>query len=53
MHAWGLRYLSGWLFGMWAMSTVNLVESWLFIVYAVVGVPVLILKVAQKVRSSL
>jgi len=53
MESWGFWYLIGWLFGMWIMSTAGLVESWLFIVYAVVGVPALIGKTLQKARSSL
>lgn len=53
MESWKLLYLLGWLFGMWIMSTAGLVESWLFIVYVVVGVPVLIVKAFQKAKSSI
>jgi hypothetical protein len=53
MESWKFWYLVGWLIGMWIMSTAGLIQSWLFIVYAVVGVPTLITKALQKARSSL
>jgi hypothetical protein len=53
MKSWKFWYLIGWLIGMWIMSTAGLIESWLFIVYAVVGVPTLITKALQKARFSM
>jgi len=53
MESWGFWYLAGWLFGMWIMSTAGLIESWLFIIYAVVGVLVLFEKALQKIGSSM
>jgi len=53
MESWRFWYLIGWLFGMWIMSTAGLIESWLFTVYVVVGVPTLIIKALQKARSSI
>ena len=48
MESWGAWYLIGWLFGMWIMSSARLVESWLFTLYAVLGLIVLIGKILQK-----
>lgn len=48
MESWGFGFLMGWLFGMWIMSSAGLVESWLFMLYAVVGLIVLIGKILQK-----
>jgi hypothetical protein len=53
MESWGLGYLLGWLLGMWALSSVGLVESWLFTLYAVVGAVVIIGKIFQKIEHSL
>lgn len=52
MESWGFWYLLGWLFGMWIMSSAGLIESWLFILYVIVGVIVLITKAVQKAKSS-
>ena len=53
MESWGLGYLLGWLFGMWIMSNTGLVESWLFTLYAVVGVVVIVVKILEKVEKFL
>ena len=51
MESWKFWYLVGWLFGMMIMSTAGLIESWLFIIYVIVGIPVLIIKALRKVSS--
>jgi len=51
MESWGLGYLLGWLVGMWMMSTVGLVESWMFTLYAVVGIVVVLGKIVEKVEK--
>jgi hypothetical protein len=51
MESWGAWYLIGWICGMWIMSSAGLVESWLFTIYAIVGVLVLIGKVLQKAKD--
>jgi len=51
MESWGFWYLIGWLFGMWIMHSAGLVETWLFTIYAIVGVLVLVVKVLQKARA--
>jgi len=50
-ESWGFWYLIGWLFGMWIMSSTGFVESWLFILYLVVGVVVLVLKIIEKLKD--
>ena len=52
MESWGFGFLIGWLFGTWIMSSAGLVESWLFTLYAVVGLIVLIGKILQKLGLS-
>jgi hypothetical protein len=47
MGSWGFGYLVGWLFGMWIMSIVGLVEPSLFNLYLVVGGVFLFLKILQ------
>ena len=47
-ESWGAGYLIGWLVGTGVMSSVGLVESWLFQIYTLVGVIVLIDKVFRK-----
>ena len=34
---------------MWILYYVNLVEPWLFILYAAVGIPVLVIRVLKKI----
>jgi len=51
-ESWGVGYLIGWLSGTGIMSSVGLVESWLFTIYAVVGVVVLIVKGLQWIEKS-
>lgn len=48
MEKWKLGYLLGWLIGMSIMSSLGLIESWLFILYAVVGLLTLFLNVLLK-----
>lgn len=48
MESWGFWYLLGWLFGMWVMSSTGLIESWLFLLYLIVGAVVLFLKALKK-----
>ena len=52
MERWKLGYLLGWLLGMWIMSSTGLVESWLFMLYVVVGAVVLFVKVLRKLGFS-
>jgi hypothetical protein len=47
MADWGLGFLVGWLFGMWIMSVVGLVEPSLFNLYLMVGAVFLFLKILQ------
>jgi len=47
-ESWGFWYLIGWLFGMWIMSSTGFVESWVFILYLVVGGVVFVLKLLKK-----
>lgn len=51
MESWGIGYLIGWLFGMGIMSYSGLVESWLVILYFIVGVLILIQKILQKIKE--
>lgn len=53
MESWGLWYLLGWLFGMWIMSSGGLVESWLFTLYAIVGIFTMVMKVLRKAGIEL
>lgn len=53
MESWAFWYLIGWLLGIWIMYSVGLVESWLFVVYAIIGVVVLVVKILRKARHSL
>jgi hypothetical protein len=48
IESWRFLYLLGWLIAMWFLYSVNLVEPWLFILYTVVGIPVLLIRVFQK-----
>jgi hypothetical protein len=38
MKLWRIAYLIGWLLGTWIMYTAGLVESWLLVVYVIVGI---------------
>lgn len=49
IKSWRFTYLLGWLIGMWILYYVNLVEPWLFILYAAVGIPVLVIRVLKKI----
>jgi hypothetical protein len=44
IESWRFTYLIGWLLGMWILYYVKLVDLWLFILYAAVGVPSLVAK---------
>jgi hypothetical protein len=48
IESWRFMYLLGWLIAMWFLYSVNLVESWLFILYAVVGIPVLLIRILKQ-----
>jgi hypothetical protein len=50
MESWGFWYLLGWLFGMWIMSSTGFVESWLFILYVLIGAVVLLVKIFKKLK---
>ena len=51
MESWGIGYGVGWLIATGVLSSVGLVESWLFTIYVIVGVLVLIGKILQKIKQ--
>jgi hypothetical protein len=49
----GSGYLAGYILGFGILSYVGLVETWLFILYAVVGVPIIVSRFTEKVQDIL
>jgi hypothetical protein len=45
---WGSGYLVGYLFAIWVMNYFGLIETWLVMLYAVVGVAYIIIRFSRK-----
>jgi len=50
---WATGYLAGYLLAMWLLSFIGLAETWLFLLYALVGIPVIILRFFGKIADFL
>ena len=50
---WASGYLIGYLFAITILSYIGLAESWLVVLYAIVGIPIIILRFFGKVADFL
>jgi hypothetical protein len=52
IETWRFMYLLGWILAMWFLDYAGLVEHWLFIVYACVGIPTLIIRIFKEITKE-
>lgn len=51
IETWKFMYLLGWILAMGFLDYVKLVEHWLFVLYACVGIPILIIRIYTEIRK--